>query len=134
MNPNISRLAMLVAAMQLSKRELRSLVSDLLETNPEEFERLVRMYSEMASSPTTILFDEDVMYPESRVYHASSDVGVRVERLLKVEAGLGTQEAVSLLSDALAKRGLIRPTEIPPLSKSRFPTGYRVFHTKLTPS
>lgn len=103
--------------MQLSKRELRSLISDLSSWDPEEFERIVSMFSEMASSPSPSFFDDDMIYADTRLYHASSDVGVRVERLLKEEAGLGTAEAVALMSGALVDHGLIRPSEIPPLSK-----------------
>lgn len=114
MNNSKARFLMSLAALGLTKRELRALLKSVrslpVDYIVEEVESLSEFHPGLDDEPT-------FTYSFSHSIGAGSSVGDRVEHLLKNEANLTGPQAHKRLSKMLVDLGLIKPGAIPPLSK-----------------
>lgn len=107
----MTRLLMMISAMELSDRDLDYLGSQLSRLRPGDLERACREISRhdfQLRSRTR---------PKAPSTPVESSIGDRVERLLKSEAKLSTSAAVDFVANSLMEQGLISLEDIPPLSK-----------------
>lgn len=114
----MSRAMLALASLGLSGAELRRLLMELRSLPIEEIVMQVQLLSEACERRSEIPFDEPrLRYGHRERYQSESTVGDRVERLLKIEANLSTQEAYEALSNAIVASGMLPKYEIPPLSR-----------------
>ncbi len=116
MSDVLDRLVMLLAAANLSRREISEIHNAIRRHSPEElFWRVNELrHSQLkASAPRPA---------ERRTIRSDSNwtVGERVAKLLKEEADLSSGMAHNLLINAMIKDGLIDTGAIPPVSKKAF--------------
>lgn len=118
MTNQLTRLTLALAAMNIREGELRSLHAELSRITPSELVRLVFAVRDAAHRA----HDFDIDNPAKTITRSSHDfkdasVGQRVDRLLRIEAGLSTTTAFKVMSEALTENGLLSPASIPPLSR-----------------
>lgn len=139
MNSPHRKLALLLAGSGLSIREIEKAVFDL---QPIELLMEVEyLRKEGSRVPSRLHYEPKWVYrhEEEGLTRASprrisvSDIGERVEILLKTEAGLGTSEARDLLAQSLAEAGAIHHSELPPLSRKAL-SSWVVRLSKLVPA
>ena len=118
MSNSLTRLTLTLAGMGLSDQELWGLLRELRMMPPELVVEHVNFIRRSAA------FDDSRIYDSPRVAtpkisHSGKEpsVGERVERLLKVEAHLGTQEAAQFLRMKQIQNGLGTDSSIPKLYK-----------------
>jgi hypothetical protein len=119
MKKSIVRLINVLAAMEVHGSELMTLLSDLRELPIEEiYNRVLIAQSRLKDSLD--LFDDDQKPYSRRVSYDPQqgvNIGDRVERLLRIEAGLTTSEAVKGLTKIILEHELIHKDDVPPLSR-----------------
>lgn len=126
MENNLFRLMLCFAVMDLNEDELRQLLFELRsktwsEINEEVF--ALRQYVKHYQIGAIDKINKDkkrVSTKKSTSNSYDSSVGERVERLLKIEAGLTNTQAADELSLRLAELGLIDLDDIPPISRKQF--------------
>lgn len=118
MKNSFTRLTWALASMGLSQNDLFDLLRELRMTSPEVIVERVNKVRRLS------VFDDPDVDDHSRVgapkiSHASTErsIGERVERLLKVEARLGTNEAANFLRMKLIRDGIAKGSEVPELYK-----------------
>lgn len=117
MNKNLSRLVLSLAGMNLRPSELRQLIVEIQMIHPEEIINAVMYASEFVLKARQLdMLEEPDLHSRSS-YRLDNSVGDRVERLLKIEAGLGTQDAYEKLKKTIVQYGHMRSKDVPPLSK-----------------
>jgi len=117
MKDSLSHVVAFIATLDLSEEDLSRLVTELNSLTSEELNARVSSVRLMGQSH---LFDEATPKSSERRYPAQfrdASVGERVERLLKIEAGLTTAQAMEKLSLRLCDLGLIAYDDIPALSR-----------------
>lgn len=116
MNRNIVKLKLLLATMGLSRSDLKKLLLDFsrepVESLVDDVEKIA-LHARSGTEYTGDADDRDVILKVSN----DSNVGMRVERLLRKEANLSSAKACRVLSAMLLDAGLIKEQDIPPLSK-----------------
>ena len=122
MSSNIAQVALALASLHFSKKELRETLIQLRNVHLDEFVSHIdslRATSEAwASNPIEGALDvvENVRQPEY------STVGYRVARLLRIEARLPATVAAEKLTASLVDANLVATGTIPPLRKQSFQT------------
>lgn len=118
MKNSLTRLTWALASMGLSQHELWNLLRELRMISPE------LMVERVNSVRRLSVFGDPDVYDNSRVGapkipHTGTErsIGERVERLLKVEARLGTQEAAHFLRMKLIQDGIAKDSDVPELYK-----------------
>ncbi|HJR06636.1 MAG TPA: hypothetical protein VJ842_05220 [Pyrinomonadaceae bacterium] len=117
MKENLSRIMLCFAALDLDDVELRQLVEELHSTSWREIKAQVSSLRRYAKNRQVHKKIPRSSTKKSSAQSHDASVGERVERLLKDEAGLTTNQAAELLALQLAKFGLVDLQNIPPLSR-----------------
>lgn len=117
MSTPIYRMAMLLAAARFTDREIMEIQQRMASADPYEIIELIKEYREQENPISTGRTAPIRMQVKS---DHNWSVGERVERLLKIDAGLSSREAVKLLSSALVAEKLIHRNHLPDLSKKSF--------------
>lgn len=117
MSSKITNVIYLLAASGLNESDIYDALMGLREDSPEYWmSLLIDIRSEMKRGKR--LFPYEEMAPRKPPARSTEDqIGYRVEKLLKIEAGLGTSDAVKQLTERLVESGLLRKEDIPPISK-----------------
>ena len=120
MKDNLSRLMLCLAALELTDSQLRILLDEFKTLSWEEARMQVLSLRQQSQH---FLVKEDV----SRLKSVSSSnqffdltIGVRVEQLLRTEAGLSATQASDLLSSRLVELGMIERNDLPSVSRKSF--------------
>lgn len=121
---SLRKLTLLLAGSGLSLSEIERAVMELQRNDPYDVvAQIDHLRREMAKSferrrhePTwEYVRDHPIRIRETLFSH--SDIGERVEDLLKHQAGLGTSQAFDLLVESLMKAGALHGDDVPPLSR-----------------
>ena len=119
MKDNLTRLMLSIAALELSPRELHRLMTEIQSMPPEEISG--RIHYLRKSIPRHIFDDYRIrVSTDQSLRFRNGSVGDRVERLLKVEAGLSTTQAIEKLTARLVENNMIERNDVPPLSRKSF--------------
>ena len=119
MKDNLTRLMLSIAALDLSPRELHRVMSELQSMPPEEISG--RIAHLRKSIPRHLFDDFKIRFSSDRSFRfRNGSVGDRVEKLLKVEAGLSTAQAMEKLTQRLVETNMIERGDVPPLSRKSF--------------
>ena len=118
MKDNLTRLMLSIAALELSPKELRRVMMELQSMPPEEITG--RIHYLRKSIPRHMFDDFRIRFSSDQNFRRNGTVGDRVERLLKVEAGLSTSQAIDKLTVKLLENDLIQKGDVPPLSRKSF--------------
>jgi hypothetical protein len=116
MRDEFSRFLLILAGMNLSKKELHLLVMRLKSSSYNEIASEILRIRNSCLERDNRPFDL-VDEPVSNKAYRSKSVGDRVERLMRDEANLSGQAAFSVLSNLFVEHGLLSASKIPPLSK-----------------
>lgn len=117
MKDNLHRLFLLLAALDVPPSEARNLLRRACELSPYDLH--VKLSSLKQPRDYGDVEEVDSLASQRRLFDDGGNlsVGRRVERLLRNEAGLGTQAAVEMLSRRLVQHGVVASPQIPPLSR-----------------
>jgi hypothetical protein len=119
MKDNLTRLMLSIAALELSPRELHRVMTELQSMPPEEISG--RIHYLRKSIPRHIFDDFRIRFSSDQTLQLrNGSVEDRVERLLKVEAGLSTAEAIEKLTERLVENNMIERKHVPTLSRKSF--------------
>ena len=119
MKDNLTRLMLSIAALELSPRELHRVMSELQSMPPEEINGRIAYLRK--SIPRHLFDDFRIRFSSDQSFRSrNGTVGDRVERLLKVEAGLSTAQAIEKLTARLVENNMIERKDVPPLSRKSF--------------
>lgn len=121
MSDSFEQFILLLTSLKLSERETVQLLERIKRTPPQELVLLTRELRSFVRYQMPMSTYDTPSYPTItiREHNASGDgsVGERVQRLLRDEAGLSTDAAMNLLTDALTAEKLIAERDVPPLSR-----------------
>jgi hypothetical protein len=120
MKDTLSRIMLCLAALDLPQDELRRLVNELRSMSWQEINARVSSLRQHSQYPATYEDTFPSWAERSPDQSHGASVAERVERLLKVEAGLSTAQAVEKLASRLSEMGLIEFRDLPTLSRKSF--------------
>jgi len=99
----LKRLAFLLAASDLTEKQLTALFSELRHTSPDVFLRLVRRLRKVNAAVLETELPLGIKRSTRQVTHEKEPTAAQIERLLRVEAGMPIKEAVKLLQESLMR-------------------------------
>ena len=117
MKDNIAQLALAIASLGLSDRDLRVLLTNLQHISIEDLIQRITVLHESSVRWSKANKSSDLQLDLLHKVDRDMTVGQRVERLLKLEARLTTSSAVEELTRRMVRDGLLSEEEVPPLSK-----------------
>lgn len=118
MKNSLTQLTLALAGMGLGEHELWKLLHELRKIPPELMVERVRFIRQSAFFDVEGIYDKSrLAMPKMSLSNKEPSVGQRVERLLKTEAHLSTQQAAELLRMKLIENGLGTKSSIPELYK-----------------
>ncbi|MBG3850477.1 hypothetical protein ABQZ69_04255 [Xanthomonas sp. WHRI 8391] len=133
MNDQLERFLLAAAAMRFTEKDIYRLIDALKEADPSSLAKTVNLLRQ--AIPGIVIDSIDFNFTDTltdqmkrnassgrrdNIRFQEDDVGLRVDHLLKGEAGLTTKDAVSMLTKRLINEGVLNPREAPPLSRKAF--------------
>lgn len=120
MTKNMRRALGLIAALDFTPKEAEMLLLEVKESSISEMMGVLAEFRRLIAEREN--FGQKELRFDTSVKHEKIGFGVgeRVNRLLRDEARLGTQEAVKELTDLVVRAGLIEEAVVPPLSRKSF--------------
>jgi hypothetical protein len=117
MKDNFTRLMLCLASLDLSPTELRGLLKELHGIELGELSAILSTINVPKATARRDSIDLPGFHPDDRTSTKNSSLGYRVERLLRVEAGMTVSQAVDELTNRLRLSDELRVVELPALSR-----------------
>lgn len=114
MKDNLARLLLCLASLGLRKAELNAVLDDLHTVSRSD---ILDRVAALQSQAKTLPVDVQSLFPSEAITSRYDSIGRRVAQLLRIEARMGTAEAVGALSKSLIAFGVLRASEVPALSR-----------------